>query len=466
MNDDSDSTAPQESTSNTGEPTGLVSRRIILGSIGVGLAAGITAYAAATSDLDEDGVSTREELQNGLDPLSASSGSGAMPDELRMAYDLPLDRVYSEQDAAALALADQEYEYYTDRVIEFMHDERLQSDFVDAQLGYWLDVPEAWQQAVITDHSQNWLYANDWNRNGEPHLLPDGTPGPDYDRLEPVNPDHDAFMPGFYNHSGRVHDIVTGEYLGFQPEHGDRVGKQGDSSGEGSIAAYLDGDVSVEDITGRRISVIWFDWMEGPNDYGEEYSLEPSQRVFDVISETLGRAPVENRDGSTGIEFFPILGASLEHKNYGVHGSHERNYEQHVPPSIQGPVNYGVYVYRLEKEGAMGVGIRGDAWHGGLVSFGGRRNPVLQAGVMMHELYGHMIGRMGHAPQSKDTIMAEGSYYNDTPLTFTHGEWAGNAEWVSEEGGILPRMDVVNRGLELDDGNGGFYSLDWPPDPI
>jgi hypothetical protein len=365
MNDDSDSTAPQESTSNTGEPTGLVSRRIILGSIGVGLAAGITAYAAATSDLDEDGVSTREELQNGLDPLSASSGSGAMPDELRMAYDLPLDRVYSEQEAAAVALADEEYEDNVNRVLEFVHDDQLHPDFVDAQLAYWMDVPQQWQKAVITDDRQNWLYADDWNRNGEPHLLPDGTPGPDYDRLEPVNPDHDAFMPRFYNETGHVHDVVSGAYVGFQPEKGDRAGKHGDRYGDGSIAAYLDGDITPDKLMGRRISVIWFDWMEGPNDYGEEYSLKPSQRVCAVISETLGRAPVENRDGSTGIDFYPLLGESLEHKNYGVHGTHKQNYKEHVPPQIQGPVNYGVYVYRTKEGDIGGKPVLGDTWWGG-----------------------------------------------------------------------------------------------------
>ncbi|MFB6295095.1 MAG: hypothetical protein ABEI97_05010, partial [Candidatus Nanohaloarchaea archaeon] len=161
----------------------------------------------------------------------------------------------------AVAYAEEHYPEYRNHVVEFIKDEQLDDRFIDEQLRLWLQAPDAvWRGGQqYFDYpgrilANGLLYANDWNMNGEPHLLPDGTRGPDYEHA--FTPDEgDAFVRRFYNASGQVHDVRTGEYLGFQPDNGDKVGKLGDREGNGTIAAYLDGNVAPEDLTGQRVTV-------------------------------------------------------------------------------------------------------------------------------------------------------------------------------------------------------------------
>jgi len=431
----------------------MISRRAVLGLVGVGITGGAVLYAGAKSDVDGDGLSTQTELEEGLNPLSRFSAGGAMPDGKRSAYGLPDDRTYSEREVAALERTEYLRDTNDDIVYSshrmnfgehssfssaidpwnaFVHDDRVHDDFIDIQLGYWLALPdllddeqraEDWQRGVLTydpadmpvekDTAPTGYHLTDWTKTGEPQLAPapngDGwVEGPGYRSPEPVNPDGDAFMPAWYNHTGLVHDPVTGRYLGFQPEKGDRVGKRGDANGDGSIAAYLDGDVAADDLIGNRISVWMIDYMEGER---------PPAETFNLMDNFYVDAPIGD-----GVEFYHFWNDDPMSSQYitTVREAIDR-YENQVPEELQGPLNYALYTGRIE-DGAQGRAMPVDQGNAGYMhTYDFADIPLRNASVALEEVLWHGVGSgdtdyHGH----NNTLTAS----DEAGLQLHPGQWA------------------------------------------
>lgn len=333
----------------------------------------------------------------------------------------------------ALAYAEEHYPEYRDRLVEFLKDEKLDDRFIDEQTGLWVSAPDSvWRgERQYFDYprrilANGLLYANDWNMNGVPHLLPDGTPGPDFE--DPFTPvDGDAFVRRFYNVSGQVHDVRTGEYLGFQPESGDTVGKLGDREGEGSIAAYLDGDVTPKDLTGRMITVTWTDTARSPAVIYE---------AFDIIRQYFAEDP----PGDTRIDFYGINGVTrqgVEPPPSTVADGNEAitYYEQNVPDELKGPVNYMIFVEE-ENDRITGSALDSSPSPGGIGNHAGDdpdtvSPPLSAAYLTLHELYWHGLTGMPHISAGED----DGPYTADDPEDFTATHWEH----------ILDAMNAQNR---------------------
>ncbi|MFB6207725.1 MAG: twin-arginine translocation signal domain-containing protein [Candidatus Nanohaloarchaea archaeon] len=347
----------------------------------------------------------------------------------------------------ALRFAEEKYPEHLSVVEDFVSEERLADDFIDEQLKLWMSAPdgyESWQEAIVT--VENGFYMNDWTKNGVPHLEPDGDSGPAYEHPFTINPDGDAFMPRFYNASGRVHDVFSGEYLGFRPGEGDKVGKLGDRSGDGSIAAYLEGDVSPEDLTGHAVSVVWYDWMEGmtskgPNE-GDHYSGRLRRDTRELVERVFADAPIENPDGTTGIDIHWIEGESIPHEETTTPREAEKYAERHIPEEMTGPINYALVVHDLlwpdHPEGvsnsptgltlSLGPG-DGGYWEvttdeGAELNDDSREQ--INAGSLMHEVYGHGVADLPHSsanPQVDDEEKSIMDMSGPRYLGFAPSEW-------------------------------------------
>ncbi|MCJ7479054.1 MAG: hypothetical protein MUP63_02640, partial [Candidatus Nanohaloarchaeota archaeon QJJ-7] len=353
------------------------------------------------TDVDGDGVSNGEELIEGDNPLGE-----------------PTVREESSIRERAMEHAEHKYPDQSYRVAEFIEDDRVDDRFIDEQLKIWLSAPDSVERGrhTILDYpaqilKHGLLYANDWNMNGEPHLMPEGRPGPDYDNPFELNPDKDAFMPRFYNHSKQVHDITTGEYLGFQPEEGDKVGKMGDRDGNGSIAEYLDGNVEPEDLTGSRITVTWTDTAEDP---------EKVDGSFDILEDFFREKPPDDHS----IDFYGINGV----KRDGVEitslkpDAHQmiEYYESNVPEELKGPVNYMILIRHFD---GLPVALATSPSPGGM---GFSDNPTFNiAYLTLHELYWHGLTGKPHPGERPEDTLASYPPSPESPdeLDFLDKEW-------------------------------------------
>jgi hypothetical protein len=328
----------------------------------------------------------------------------------------------SEVRKQALAYAEEWSPSTRDGVADFINDNQLEKRFIDEQLKLWMSAPDSIPNGRVKLNRypkrivrSGGLYENDWNKNGQPHLLPDGTHGPDYSYPFKPNPDNDPFMPRFYNSSRTVHNVKTGEYRGFQPEKGDKVGKLGDKNGDGSITSYLQNDVTPNDLIGNMITVTWMD-TSGQTDQVEE--------TFDILEDFFRKKPPND----TSIDFYGInssLRSDIEPPPGAPADGNEliEYFELNVPDVLKGPVNYMVLVEE-PREGAGGTALATDlspgAW-GSAVGHGEFRAAYLT----LHELYWHGLTSKPHLDERPEDTLASYPPYprNADELDFLDKEW-------------------------------------------
>lgn len=269
--------------------------------------------------------------------------------DLKAEYGLQEDRRYSEMEAEAFEYAWNELETVDMWQLTWFLNSTTMQAFRDAQLDYWKNDVEGWDyhregvgkrdaktvQTIIVNGGH--LLHDDWNATGLPHILPNGDPGPGNTEqpAKPGNPDRDGLMPGFYDHTRTVRKMDAGdtpadwEYLGYQPEKGDKLGKRGDKHGDGSILKYLDDDVTADDIVGHRVAVgLW--------DRADHATPPDTEWMTDLFAD----APLENRDGTTGIDLYHIERAPIQQKEGWGWRDISAHYEESVPAGLQGPAFY------------------------------------------------------------------------------------------------------------------------------
>ena len=318
---------------------------------------------------------------------------------------------------------------------DFLENENYTEQFKDKQLEYWLDLPgnlDDPNTTVDEDGETDWetlardlkhyvlrnklLGGDDWTKTGQPHILPDGSDGEGhhYNHTEEPNWDPDAFMPRWYNETGKIFDIPESgeqpsewEYLGPNPDQGDRVGKLGENPEHAgqetranfSIANHLE-EPEPEDLVGEPVTVCRVDWAaQGPRDYSPEPSIETLEIAEDVL-----------RD----VGFQPYIFKRKELKYSKVQRSEdlEPAWKQHMPTKLKGPVEYAVIGHDM-----------GGGWAGteaALGFSGGNTTQEQIANTLLHECYGHpFIGP--HADKDEKTIMTPVSQ-PDPILQFTEDE--------------------------------------------
>jgi len=352
----------------------------------------------------------------------------------------------------------------TDHMKDFLEDKNYPEQFKDTQLEYWLDLPgnlddsnttvvengDADDDALERDLKHftlkyEMLRSDDWTKTGQPHILPDGTEGEGhhYNHAEEPNWDPDAFMPRWYNETGRVFDIPESgeqpgewEYLGPEAAKGDRVGKLGEdpeyavqeNQANFSIANYLE-EPEPEDLVGEPVTVCRVDWnAQGP----EDYSPEPSTETLEIAEDIL-------RD--VGFQPYIFKGKELEYNEVQSGEDLGPAWKQHMQTELKGPVEYGVMVNK--RGGGVSTTPPNPA---GLV---GNKNTTREstADTLLHECYGHPFLGPGHADEDKETIMTSTTHPGDT-LAFTNEE-----------------EEVLRRGIEVtspirrsDEYGSGFYA--------
>lgn len=419
-------------------PTGSISptRRYVIYAVGIAVS-GVGGYREAQKDHDGDGLSTWDEIIGDTEPLDPDTNGDGFSDG---------DRRYvgadSEIENQAAKYANDRYELHFENLETFINDTQVNQDFIDRQLRLWLDADPDWQEAIIThgkpQPNQNAFYMDDWTKDGREHLKPDGTPGPAHDT--PFTPNYgvpDPVMTHWYNHSGTVWDVRTGEYLGFQPERGDKVGKLGDKNGNGSIAHYLEGNPGPEDLTGHMTAYLWYDWMDGN---------EPTDKVKQVMKDVFKKAPVNNPDGSQDIDLRFIEGVKLETKRRTTYEEGIEYYWENVPRELRtpegpanikrdGPVDYIGFVRNAVSGESAVAGIEFvQVGNGSLVSDVSGTNAVHDwetntARIALHEYAGHGLGGLGH--HDKDGVMGTGG----TTVGFLDDEWPK----------IIEGLNILNR---------------------
>lgn len=376
-----------------------ISRRKFLGTAGTAIAAAL-GYG---TDIDGDGVNNGREILQKTDPLEPDSNNDGVDDSGEVIGE------HSEIVQQAYEHAKSElYWRAKDKIVEFANDDDVNPNFIDEQLGIWLEAPPEIQENVL---KANGLYKNDFTCNGVHHLEPDGTPGPAYEDPFSILT-QDAFTYGFFNSTGKVHDIATGEYLGFQPSEGDKVGKLGDKNGRGTIANYLEGDINPEDLTGQRITVTWMD-TSGPTDLVDQ-SFNQLERFFE-----------QKPPGDISIDFYGINGVERDGtkppEDSLITGNEAIDYyEANVPEELKGPVNYMILVN--EVEGAFNA-INTSPSPGGM---GPAESSGFEGAVFytLHELYWHGLTRKGHINKGREKTLASPPYTNDIDgLNYLDSEW-------------------------------------------
>ena len=318
---------------------------------------------------------------------------------------------------------------------DFLKDENYSEQFKDKQLEYWLDLPgnlDDPNTTVTEDGETDWealgrdikhyvlrsklLGGDDWTKTGQPHILPDGSEGEGhhYNHMEEPNWDPDAFMPRWYNETGRVFDTPESgetpsewEYLGPDPGQGDRVGKLGENpeyAGQEnranfSIANHLE-QPEPEDLVGEPVTVCRVDWTaQGPEDYSPEPSIETLEIAEDVLRDV-------------GFQPYIFKGEELEYNEVRGAKDLEPAWKQHMPTKLKGPVEYAVTNHGgggewADTEASLGV-------------IGANATQEQIAHTLLHECYGHpFLG--GHADKDVETIMSP-TVQPDPIMQFTDEE--------------------------------------------
>ena len=360
--------------------------------------------------------------------------------------------------------------YKIERMVEhiedFLDSEDYSQKFKDKQLEYWLDLPGNLDEPGTTVEEDGeidfetvardikhyvlrnkLLGADDWTKTGQPHILPDGTDGEGhhYNHTEEPNWDPDAFMPRWYNETGRVFDIpesgeTPGEwkYLGPEAAKGDRVGKLGEdpeyagqeNQANFSIANHLE-EPEPEDLVGDPITVCRVDWTaQEPEDYSPEPSTETLEIAEDVLKDV-------------GFQPYMFKRKELEYNEVENSTDLEPAWKQHMPTKLKGPVEYAVIGHGLgggwsDPEAALGFS-------------GGNTTQEQIANTILHECYGHpLIGP--HADKDKETIMTPTSQ-PDPILQFTEDEEETLHRGIDIRSPSRRDSDAMYSGA-----NPGFYS--------
>mgnify|MGYP000710618904 CR=1 FL=1 len=483
------------------------SRRRVLAGVGGVLTLGAAGYEE-TDDDGEGVVGTLGGVVDGrLGGESGQSPSGLADTDTptpRPDYDFAETEIQN----AAAAYAEKNYEAeYFENIAAFLGDDRVSGRFKDAQVELWLtadeyvegleyydesltreEMADRWRRGIIEGRETNGgngFYMDDWTKNGIPHLLPDGTPIAEVlqeEFPEQFNPFErqsapDKWMHNFYNSTGKVYDIrsesnIDGEaspeeysFLGFQPDAeeqvreyiipgpkqgekipiGDKVGLKGevdyrpgideaasDPRSVGSIAPYLDADSTPEDLDPtQRNTVLWMDFMQGNR---------PDPEFRQYMENLFHKAPVE-------INYLQITTDEEDKMRHQIptdgHQAIDR-FEQTVPKPLQGPVNYSLFVERVEDAG--GVGIATELSDSGIITHhtpekASNWPETENASVAAEEVYGHMVGGMIDNQENVNTIMSE----QDGAFNFLESEWES----------ILAGMDLTK--VELAAYTGTFY---------
>lgn len=272
-------------------------------------------------------------------------------------------------------------------------------------------------------YSKNGLYKDDFTGNGVHHLEPDGTPGPAYEDPFTLLTE-DAFPHRFYNPTGKVHNVQTGEHIGFQPGKGDKVGKLGDKNGEGTIADYIEG-VEPTELVDNTITVTWVD------------TSGPAEDV-DEMFENLNTFFQENPPDDITIDFYGINGVQRDKSetppDYLEDGNHAVEfYESNVPELLKGPVNYMLLADKKPgKNSALATspspgGFGDDAYS----------NLLKKTFITLHELYWHGLTSKPHLNEGNEETLASPPYGYETleDLDYLESEWNT----------ILESMNLENR---------------------
>jgi hypothetical protein len=372
-------------------------------------------------------------------------------------------------------VVDENYAEHSDYYREFISDEELDEDFIDAQLELLMEeASDQWQEDILVTRA---LDQDDWTRNGRAHVKPDGSEGPAYDNPFTLRSAPDAFVLGYFNSTGNVYDPRTGEYLGFQPDetfgegpdgdlvhYGDKVGLKGDRNGNGSIAEFLDG-VEPEDLDPNEMhTVMAYNRPEEGEPGDETFEMMEDMMEEDVPPEVF-REVMENTPNRTNTENIPPrvnmhtidLGTVEIDQTYNPGEEWAQViYQENMPRELRGPVNYTLYVPDIEGNiggtvldfadrpdhpfhdignagivepfsNIAGVSPSAGTWH-------------YTAGTSFQETYWHGVG--GHMnseanprepPEGTPTLTTD--WYEGKPLRFLDREWRD----------VLTGMNVRNR---------------------
>ncbi|PSG99224.1 MAG: hypothetical protein BRC29_03805 [Nanohaloarchaea archaeon SW_7_43_1] len=381
-----------------------ITRRDVLKGLGAGGAVGLAGCSEILGD-DSDSNSTPEPTST-PEPIAKTS---IQEEALE----------HGEEYYAVTGSGKDARPHVVEHMEDFLDDENYSEQFKDTQLEYWLDLPgnlDDPNRTVNENGEIDWkalgrdikhyvlrkklLGADDWTKTGQPHIFADGTEGKGhhYNHTEEPNWDPDAFMPRWYNEKGKVFDISESgdtpsewEYLGPDPDQGDRVGKLGENpeyaeqenQANFSIANQLEGP-EPEDLVGEPITVCRVDWTaQGP----EDYSPEPTPETLEIAEDVLK---------DIGIQSYMFKGKELEYNEVETRTGLEPAWEQHVPRKLKGPMEYAIYNHGLggawgDTEAALGI-------------IGAKGSQESLAGILLHECYGHpFLG--GHADQKEETLM-------------------------------------------------------------
>ena len=377
-------------------------------------------------DTSGDGIGDGEALDHGLDPTREYAASFAAvfnavdeehQEDVIDAFAGAGDQKYPEEFYDALVAAEQnnlDVDKLISQVLERGPSPGEVTDFEERQLELAVDAPEKYQREILANGS---LHLTDWDKDGGPQTLPNGSAGIDDTPFDP-NRDGDAFVTWFYNEDGEVY-ADNGTYVGFQPGQGDHVGELGDRNGDGTLAPYFNGTNPLS--TQRMDTVLWQDWIEG-KDHSSKLGPEGKELVQKVFS----NAPVTNPDGTNGVQIHFIDGQKIPHE---PETKLEENPMRTMPDELKGPVNYMIYVHSMERD-AGGIGIGREPTYGG-IGAAPYDDPKWKAGLGIEEPYGHMIGDLINAEEDEKTLMAPGTYH----LRLKQDEWRP----------ILNGMSAVNR---------------------
>jgi len=342
---------------------------------------------------------------------------------LRQYSDLNRSRNYSEVEAKAVEWAHNtspfERSFIVRSLIPFFHNESIPDRFRQQQLEYWLEMPGELQVKFGANRWQDVLLWDDWTKTGQPHILPDGSPGPGhhYSLEKEPNFDGDAFLPRWYNGNYRVFDVEASgpdrtewAYLG--PETGTdnlrgpfdqlKVGKLGshpefaEDPHQLSIARDLPPEVTPQSLVGHKIAVLQYDWFGG---------AKPDPSALTEIQDRYAESPISNSDGTKGIEVHFMMGQGIEGEPRTTQDEASAVYDRQMPDKYHLVVDYLLYVQQalLDGESVGGLTIGG----GAMVA--DYQNPNSTAYVTLHE-FGHLNG-LSHKYDAKDgdmTVMGTG----------------------------------------------------------
>jgi hypothetical protein len=328
--------------------------------------AGIAGVAGCLeTDLDEESDSAEETEFLPNSTTSSDSSDTEIGDEPE-----PLEERYPEATTDIqfeyAEVVDENYAEHADYYRDFISDEELDEDFIDAQLELLMEeASDQWQEDILVTRA---LDQDDWTRNGRHHIDPDGSEGPAYDNPFTLRSAPDAFVLGYFNSTGHVFNPRTGEYRGFQPDetfgegpdgdlqhYGDKVGLKGDRNGNGSIAEFLDG-VEPEDLDPNEMHTVMA--------YNRPEEAEPGDETFEMMEDMMEedvppevfREVMENTPNRTNTENIPPR-VNMHTIDLGEAGPTEGQvsseearqiYEENMPRELRGPVNYTIYVPDIE----------------------------------------------------------------------------------------------------------------------